>query len=109
MVMPFSTYMAATFVAPDKSDDFGMGPFLGGAIIGGILSIVAGIVTLVTGIRMRAVRPLGNRWLLGLERIVLISPSAGILAAAVGLVGSSPVGAAAVYIAAAALSLVQLL
>jgi hypothetical protein len=108
VVMPLTAYLFATFIPPDNDDNFGMGPFLSGAILGGLLSVLAGIVSLVLGIRMRAVRPLSNRWLSLFERVVLITPPAGVLAVAAGLIGGNPIGALAVYLAAAAIALVQL-
>jgi hypothetical protein len=106
--MPLTAITFHSAFAPDKDDDFGMGPFLSGAIFGGVLCVVAGVASVAIGVRMRAVRPLNNRWLLAVERIVLVSPPAGMLAVAAGLISGSPIGGGPIYLAAVALVLLSL-
>jgi hypothetical protein len=105
---PLTGYLMHAWVSPEESDDFGMGPFLSGVMLGGLLSVLSGFAALAMCGRLRTVRPLGSRALLIIERIVLISPPAAILSGAVGLVGSNPLLAATIYLGAAAIALLQL-
>ncbi len=105
---PLTAVGFQTFIAPAKDDDFGMGPFLTGAILGGILCVIAGIAAIAVSVRMRRVYPLRRRWLLVIERLILVSPPAVLLAAAAGLIASGPIGGAFVFLAVAALALVTI-
>lgn len=90
--LPVTAYLFAHFIKPDPTDDFGMGPFLSGAILGAILSILLGTVALVLHIKARQARPLERLPLSVLEWLVLVLPPALVFVVAASFVGAAVVG-----------------
>ncbi len=106
VALPLTTYLVAWLVQPSADDEYGLGPFLGGAFLGGLLAVVTGIVALVLGTKMRRARPLPRRALRVLERLIWISPAIAVFSIMTGLWGSSWLVAAEVYAVAAVMVVV---
>lgn len=90
--LPLTAYLFATLVKPDPTDDFGLGPFLSGVILGAILSVLFGTVALVLHSRARQVRPLRRLPLAVLEWLILALPPALVFVLASSFVGATPLG-----------------
>ncbi|MGC4069343.1 MAG: hypothetical protein QM784_32780 [Polyangiaceae bacterium] len=102
--IPATAYLFHRFIAPDPTDDFGMGPFLSGVYLGGILSVSFGVTAAVLHAKARQFRPLGML-LSVLEWLLFVLPPALVLVFAAVLLGGAAFGVPIVAIALVLLAL----
>jgi len=108
-VAPLLAIAFHTFIKPDETDDFGMGPFLSGVILGAILSGLFGIAALSTHVALRKTYPSSKSWpVRAFEKAVLAAPPALILSFAVQFMGGNPIVSAGFYLFSAATVLLLL-
>jgi hypothetical protein len=97
--IPCTAYLFSRFVAPDPNDDFGLGPFLSGVFLGGVLSVCFGVTAAVLHSKARQLRPLVGMVLSFIEWLVFVLPPAIVLVLAAALLGGPMVGLPVVVIA----------
>lgn len=90
------------FIEPDESDDFGMGPFLSGVLLGVLLSLVFGVAALAFNIAWRKAHPLQHAPLRFTEKAVLVAPPALLIAMAAQFTGGNFVVSTVLYLFATA-------
>jgi hypothetical protein len=96
------------FIEPDESDDFGMGPFLTGVLLGVLLSLVFGVAAVAFNRAWRKTHPLQRATLRLAEKAVLVAPPALLAAMAAQFTAGNFIVSAVLYLFATAIVVVIL-
>jgi hypothetical protein len=86
--IPSLAFLFASFIKPDPTDDFGMGPLLSGAILGVFVSIVLSATALLLYGKARRVHPAKGTLQSIVEWVALLLPLAMVLLLATGFMGT---------------------
>ena len=79
LALPGTAALTTLWMKPAPDDDFGMGPLLGGLLLGSLAVFPLSLAALWLGGRLRRQRPLAHPALVGLELFVLVAPISAVI------------------------------